>query len=444
MATNSAISFGGLASGIDTNALVTGLMAVERAPLNRNASKQQALTSAKGALSGVLNSFSGVKTAAEALNSLTAFASYSLTSSDEKVAVAVATGAAKPGSYSIEVQALSRETRAKSAAFASGTTALAQAGTLSITIGGTQSDILVDATDSLAGIASKINASGAAVSASVVKTGASAFLVVAGKNTGAANEVTFAEANGLTLGMTTYQNASDSRIVLDGQFTIERATNQFTDVLDGVTLTAKSVSATPTTLVVKSDADAQASKIQSFVSAYNNAISAGHLAAGWGSIKASTKELSGDSAVRSGLNLLGTTVSSTIPGLTGKYNQLASVGVKLSQDGTLSLDKTKLAAALEADPEAVAKLFLGDSATNTKGAMSVMSTVIDRLTQGSNATFPLRITQFDKQITALAKNYENLQDRLDQYEAGLRKKFTALETTISKIQFQGKQLAGFV
>jgi flagellar hook-associated protein 2 len=277
-----------------------------------------------------------------------------------------------------------------------------------------------------------------------VKTGTAAHLVIAGKNTGSLNEVTFAETGTAALGMTTYQSAANAKIKLDDQFTIERATNQFTDVLDGVTITAKTVSATPVSISVKSDPDAQASKIQGFVDAFNNAISSGHLAAGWGSITASNTELSGDSSVRSALSLLGTTVSNTVPGLTGKYNQLATVGVKLSQDGTLSLDKTKLAAALEADPEGVAKLFIGDSATSTKGAMSIMTTAIDRITKATTGTIAVRLTQFDNQLKRLSSDYDALQLRLDSYEAGLRKKFTALETTVSNIQYQGKQLSGFV
>ena len=444
MSNSPPIAFGGLASGIDTNALIDGLMGVERIPLNRNTARQQSLTSAKSTLSSVLNTFTAVKTAADALNSSSAFASYSLVSSDDKVLVATATGAARAGTYSIEVKQLAQETRAKSLGFASSTDALAQTGTFSLTVGGTVTDIAIDAADSLAGIATKINASGAAVNASVVKTGTEAFLVVSGKGTGATNAVTMAETGGLALGMTTYQTSKNSRILLDNQFTIERDTNQFSDVLDGVTITAKSVSATPATLVVKSDSDAQASKIQSFVTAYNNAVSAGHLSAGWGSIKASSAALAGDSAVRSALTSLGTTVSNVIPGITGKYKQLANVGIKLSQDGSLTLDKTKLAAALEADSEGVAKLFLGDSATSTKGAMSVMSSVVEKLTKASTGTLPLRITQYEKQITQLGKDADKLQERLALYEAGLRKKFNALETAVSKIQFQGRQLQGFV
>ena len=120
------------------------------------------------------------------------------------------------------------------------------------------------------------------------------------------------------------------------------------------------------------------------------------------------------------------------------------MGIKLSQDGSLTLDKTKLAAALEADSEGVAKLFLGDSATSTKGAMSVMSSVVEKLTKASTGTLPLRITQYEKQITQLGKDADKLQERLALYEAGLRKKFNALETAVSKIQFQGRQLQGFV
>ena len=55
-----AVTFGGLASGLDTNALIDGLMAVERIPLARNQAKQLDLTSAKDTISSVISKVSAV------------------------------------------------------------------------------------------------------------------------------------------------------------------------------------------------------------------------------------------------------------------------------------------------------------------------------------------------------------------------------------------------
>ncbi|MBM4358017.1 MAG: flagellar filament capping protein FliD [Deltaproteobacteria bacterium] len=439
----STITFGGLASGLDTNAIIDGLMKVEALPLKRNLARQQTVTSAKGTLSSLLNTLNAVKTAAQALDTSAEFATYTLNSSDSDVAIASANGVGQPGSYKVEVKAVARETRAKSASAADATTDLGQDGDFKITVGTTETTIDVDTADSLADIAVKINASDAAVNASVVKTGSEAYLVITGKNAGTANAVTFTQTGTVALGMSEYQAATNARIVVDDQFTVDRSTNKFSDVIDGVTITAKTVSTTPVTVTVAADADGQANKIQAFVDAYNSAISAGHLASGWGSIKAANSALSGDSAVRSSLDLLAKTVSSAVPGLSGKYRQLASVGVSLSQDGSLKLDRTKLKAALEADPVAAAKVFTGDDAANQKGVMELVADAVTRITKAKDGILPLRINQFERELERLDSDNDSLQRRLDAYELNLRKRFTMLEDTVSKIQFQSRGLSGF-
>jgi flagellar hook-associated protein 2 len=48
---------------------------------------------------------------------------------------------------------------------------------------------------------------------------------------------------------------------------------------------------------------------------------------------------------------------------TGTYNSVASIGLNFQNDGSLKLDETKLAKALEADPTSVTKVLAG---TDTK------------------------------------------------------------------------------
>lgn len=448
-----AITFGGLASGLDTNALIDGLMGVERIPLLRNQSKQASLTSAKSQLTSVLSKVSALKTAAENLDTDAEFASFLTTvgkdANGEAPIVATVTGSALAGNYSIGVSQLAQETRTKSNAFADSTADLAQAGTLDITVGGSATvAITVEATDSLTEIATKINSSSARVTASVIYDGSQHHLLVLGKDTGDVNQVVYKESGsvalGLNTGANTYQNAQNATITIDNQFTISRATNKFSDVVPGLTLTATKTTTSDIKLDVAPDSTGQAAKISGFISAYNAAISAGHLAAGYGSIQASNKNLSGDSAIRSSLDRLSQLVASSVPGLTGKYNMLAAVGVSLSNSGSLDLDETKLQAALEDDPEAVAKVFIGDSSTSTDGMMQLISNVVDALADDKDSVLNTRKKSFDSQIKRLAEQQLDLQRRLDSYETRLRKRFTDLEIMISKINMQGAGLSGLV
>ena len=281
------------------------------------------------------------------------------------------------------------------------------------------------------------------MTASVVTDDTGSYLLVVGQDTGAANQVSFAATGTVTLAMSRYQDASDAEIVVDDQFSFKSKTNTFSNAISGLTLTPKKVNTSGITIDIASDPEGQATKIQAFVEAYNNVVSAGHLAAGWGGIKASNSLLAGDSAVRSSLDLLSRTVSNSISGLPGKYKQLAAVGVSLNQDGTMKLDRTKLKSALAADAKSVAQVFTGDEDSDTDGAMALVSSAIDRITKAKKGILTLRINQFDSDLTRLQDDAEALERRLDTFEANLRKRFAALEDAVSKIQYQSRGLSGF-
>lgn len=439
-------TFGGLASGLDTNALIDGLMSIEAIPLQRNQQEVTSLTSARDTLGSFLSRVAGIKTAAEALDTEAEFASFSTEMSGDGL-VATVTGSAFEANYSINVDQLATATRTKSDAFGTSTDPLSQAGTLDITVGGsTPVSVTIAAGDSLADIAANINSSDARVNASVIYDGTNHRLLVQGRDTGSVNQVTYAETGSVALGLdvpaNTYQNANNAQITVDNQFTVSRSTNKFSDVLPGLTLTATEVTASPIELKVEPDVDEQADKIQKFVDAFNTAVSSGKLAAGFGGTAASNSNLAGDSAVRTSLDRLSRVASSPISGLTGKYNMLASIGVELTRDGSLSLDRSTLQSALDDDPEAVAKVFVGDPDNSIEGAMSALISTVEGLAEGSSAVIKVRQESFTSRIDALKEDQLQLERRLDSYETRLRKQFTDLEILISQINDQGSALAG--
>ncbi|MEM1030453.1 MAG: flagellar filament capping protein FliD [Myxococcota bacterium] len=439
-------TFGGLASGLDTNALIDGLLRVEALPLQRNQQEQASLGSARDTLGSFATRVAAVKTAAERLDSEEEFATFSTTTSGPGL-VATVTGAAFESSYEVNVDAVARATRTRSDGFSSGTDPLAQSGTLEITVGGSSPvSVSVGSGDTLVDIAAQINTSDARVNASVIFDGTESRLLVQGRDTGAANQVTFVETGSVALGLSnsanTYQNAANARITIDGQFNVERQNNSFADVLPGLTLTVTETTDSPLELRVAPDAEGQAEKLQSFIDAFNTAISAGQLAAGFGGTPASNDNLAGDSAVRTSLDRLTRTVSAPVAGLTGRYNLLASVGVELTRSGTLSLNRSALDRALADDPEAVARVFAGDPDNGVSGVMSQLIGTVEGLAEGNDAVIRVRQNAFSSRITSLEEDELQLERRLDAYESRLRRQFTDLEILISQIQEQGSALSG--
>ena len=164
-------SLGGLASGIDTNALVEGLMGVARQPSDQLAAKKTQVDGASATVSTFSSKLSALKTAALALTTNVGFASSVASSSDPSV-VATATGSVSAGSFAVTVGKLARAQKTRSTATPE-TGALGMAGSLDIQVGGSPANlknVAIVATDTLADIASKISSSGARVTASVLNT----------------------------------------------------------------------------------------------------------------------------------------------------------------------------------------------------------------------------------------------------------------------------------
>lgn len=438
------VQFGGLASGLDTNGIIDGLMKAERIPLTRMTSKKSRVDKASSTLTGFAAKLTGLKTAAESIGSADKFSSFSASSSDTAV-VSTVTGAAASGSYQLTVTALAREQRSYSNSFGSASDALGLAGTIDVGINGTSQQISIAADDSLASIASKLSTSGARISASVLFDGTNYRLQVRGLDTGAQNAVSFAES-GLALGLdvpaNTFQAATDAEIVIDG-ITVKRPTNQVTGVVPGVTLALTKVSASPIELRVQEDSDSLAGKLRTLVTAYNDVVNAGRAAAGYGSAPAAVEELAGDSVVRTILGSLSRTMYTPVAGATAKYNTLASVGLSLTRDGLMKLDESKLKSALVADATGVAKLFVVDAALGATGVTGTFKAVVDQATGSSTAALQTRIDAFGTQSRRLQKQADDFQIRLDKTENRLRNQFTSMEQRVSAYTSQTNALVGF-
>jgi flagellar hook-associated protein 2 len=431
------IQLGGLASGIDTQSIVAKLVDAASGRLQQMRTQASQLRAGATTLSNLGKSLATLNTAATALATTQSAASFKATSSNAAVDIS-ADGTALPGAYKIEVGALATEQRTYSATFGSG--ALGQAGSFNITVGGTTKTIAVVATDKLSDIASKVNAAGLRVTASVFNDGTNNRLQIRGLDTGAANAITFVE-NGTSLDLNgtgatdssgkTVQDAHDASVKIDG-FTVTRGTNQITGALQGVTLNLKDLTSSPATVTVASDSSAIVDKINAVVTAYNAVVNAAHAASGFGTQKATNPILSGDSAIRIMTDKLSSTVVQSYA--SGNYSTLGTIGVTLNRDGTMTFDSSKLTKALQIDPASVQAILARPSGASTGGAMATLSEVVGKITTTTSGTIPLRQTSLTDQATRLDDRAADEQTRLDRYADTLRKQFTAMEVNYSASQ----------
>ncbi|HID96223.1 MAG TPA: hypothetical protein EYP53_09255 [Candidatus Latescibacteria bacterium] len=166
----------------------------------------------------------------------------------------------------------------------------------------------------------------------------------------------------------TLQSSQDAKFKVDNVY-ITKSSNTITDVIEGVTINLKSVDATQTvSLSISDDVDAVKSKIEEFVSSYNDLLSLIATHTSYDTETETAGVLLGDGTLRNIKSRIQRIISSAIPGLASgaTFESLSQIGIKSGSGGSLSIDDTKLTDALDEDFDAVGDLFALDwSTTNS-------------------------------------------------------------------------------
>ncbi|MDB4986033.1 MAG: Flagellar hook-associated protein FliD [Myxococcaceae bacterium] len=439
-----AVTFSGLASGLDTTGIVNSLVGVAKIPITKLQTEQTTIQSQSKQIADIKTDLTTLEAAATALSTKDSALVNKVSSSTESVLTATAAGGSSSGAFKVDVTSLAQPERTYSNTFASSSDAgLAGAGQLSIQVGtGDAVNIDIAATDSLADIASKINKSGAGVSAGIFSDGSSYRLQVTGTQSGAANQITFGET-GVSLGLTDPANekqaATDALLTIDGM-QVHSATNTVTGAVPGVTLNLASIGSS--TIKVDRDADGLSAKLATFVKSYNDVMKTlnTEFSTTSGLTKASDS-LSGDSTMRTLQSALRSLASKTMANGTSALQTFGSIGLVSQRDGSLVLDSTKFNKAVASDYDGVASLLAGR--TDGTGLMSSFASGVDQYTKSAGTldakikNYADRSKDFDTQIAAM-------QRRLTSYTDTLNAQYAALETTMSGLKSQGNALSSIL
>src|ERR1700709_416929 len=105
------INFSGLASGLDTNSMVTQLVAAESIPLTALQTKASNVSAASSTITQFSSTLAALASAATELSTSSGFNAFSSTASAPSPVVATTTGSATAGTYDISVTALARAQR---------------------------------------------------------------------------------------------------------------------------------------------------------------------------------------------------------------------------------------------------------------------------------------------------------------------------------------------
>lgn len=439
--TKPATTFSGLATGIDSASLIDSMVTLAKIPVTRITEKQSVNTKVSKKFTDLKTKLAALKTAAAALDTRKEAQVNKATSSTETVAKAVTTGGATVGSFTIVVTSLAAAGRTYSDPQTSASTAgVAGSGLLQITVGDGTVGVTIDPTDTLDGIATKINAASAGVTAGVMYDGTSYRLQVTATAVGAANQLSFVETPGLTLGLSNTdpqhvkQAASDAVFTIDG-FPASATSNNVTNAIPGVTLSLTGPGTTE--LKIERDPDGLKTKIDAFAAAYNDINKFMNAEFAYTGTQKAADSLSGDGGLRGIQTELRKTLGADLSSLTASFGTLADLGVTQARDGTMSVDATKLTAAVTKDYEGVAAIFAGGNGAD--GLMARFTDMVDRQTDTDGA-ITLRINSLTARNTSLTKDAERIQNRIDKYEQLLQRQFAALESLTAGLQSQGNAL----
>ncbi|MBM9603008.1 flagellar filament capping protein FliD [Desulfopila inferna] len=431
-----AITFGGLATGLDTNAIISELMRIERSPIKRLENDQSYFKSRLDVFSKLDGKLQEFFAKAEAIDTSAELNSPSVKTSTEDYLSATASGIADVGSYQVTVVDLAQQQKDVSQGYADKTSATFGTGSLDLTVAGVSTSITIDSTNnSLEGIAEAINNSDLGVQATIINDGTATpyRLILTGESVSDSFSL---DSSGLSGGtdtnptMTNTQVAQQAHIVVDG-IDVYSDSNSVDSSLPGLSLELfKADQNVSTTVNVSVDKDATKEKIQGLVDAYNGVINyiAEQKSADWGN----------DSAFRSIKRHLQDILVSRQSG-SGAFSSLSQIGFETQRDGTISVNSTALSDALTDIYEGVVSLFSGTS--DSDGISAEFATYLEQMTDTATGLYAGRKESTESNLRRIDQRILSLEARMEQKEETLRARFTAMESLISGMNSQSTFLS---
>jgi flagellar hook-associated protein 2 len=413
---------------IDVQTLLSAAITAASAPLTALQTQQTALEKQQAALESIQSDINTLQNASQAitdpagsLNALTA------TSSNSTLLTASADSTAVAGAHSVVVNSLATTSSYYSSAQSLATSTLAS-GSFQLVVGGAAAGtVTINSSDNtLNGLAAAINSQSLGVSASVVNDANGARLVLVSKTSGAAGNITISgDSSGL--GFQQAVGGANASLTVDG-VPLSSTSNTVTGAIPGVTLNLNnaavgsniSVSVTP-------DVQQATDALTQFAAAYNKVIGDLNTQFSVQSDGSGGGPLEADNTLREVQNQLLSAVTASVSGNNGLVN-LASLGLNLNTDGTLSLDSGTLTNALSTNFNAAQNLLQG-----TGGVGSFLTNALTLINDPTNGAVTLDLQGMSQNNQSLTTQISSLQVSLNTQEQSLTAEYAKMQTTLDEM-----------
>lgn len=438
----------GMISGLDTTSIISQLMQIEAQPqvrLKASVSDAQKQVSSFQTINTLMLA---VGAAAEKLQKASTWTAGTATASNDAVNVA-AGDSPLPGSLTFSVTQLAAAKSVATQEFSSRTDPVVSGFPLEIR--GSDGTVLASISPSegsLDQIASAINqAANAGVQAAVVQVSPGKYrLQITATATGTAGDFSLTDSAGNAfagLGLTTVSDAKDAVVhvgPVGGGYDVTSSSNTIEGLMPGVTVQLKKTT-DAVTVTSAANPNATVDAVQGLVDAVNAALTEIGRQTSTGTVgsdgtRTGVGALAGSSLMRDLTNQLVTRATDLVGS-----KAASTLGLEVTRDGKLTLDKTKLLDQLTSDPTTVRNVF----APTTDGAVSISSRLTDltkTATQSATGSITLAIDGQNRLIKDLNTRIDDWDVRLQTRKETLQRTYSALEVSLSSLKSQSSWLAG--
>jgi flagellar hook-associated protein 2 len=415
-------------TGIDVTSVVDQIIYADRSPERIWQAQQQTLSDQSSALNSLNTSLQALQNVVYELTDVSgAFSALTISSTQPGILTGTAQPGAAMGTHLIQVGNLATTSSYYSDPVANSSTTL-NPGTITIAVGSgsnaTSHDIVIDSTNNtLDKLASYINAKSYGVQASVITDAVGVRLALVSATSGAAGDLNLT-GNSSSLVLHKSADGTDAKFTVDG-IPLTSGSNTVTGAIPGVTFNLLQQSGTPASLTVAADTNRATQAINSLVSAYNSVITSINTQfATDNSGRAGT--LANNSTLRLIQSSLLADVTFAIDGNNGVVN-LASMGVDMQNDGTLTVDSAALQDALSHHYADVKTFF---SSVSSSGFAGNFKANLTGLTEPATGLIALNLNENSAVQKMLTGQINDLEDRLVNIRQLLTTQYSNVDTML--------------
>ncbi|MBL8047766.1 MAG: flagellar filament capping protein FliD [Chthonomonas sp.] len=197
--------------------------------------------------------------------------------------------------------------------------------------------------------------------------------------------------------------AQDAEALVDG-ILVKSASNKLEKAVNGLSITLlKADPAKETQVTISKSFEQTKGMVTSFVDNFNGMAEFISQATQFDKETYATAALFGNAVISQIEGEMNGLVTKVVPGLTGKYRSLVDLGITSDGGGKIKVDQSKLADALETNPDAVKKIFQATADVTGDGFSFVSSTDKSKVT---GSAWNVNITQAAQKASRTVGNFD--------------------------------------